>query len=178
VREQQHQRERKAMRDAFQRESVLALQSAVTDLIGSAYAELDRLLDEFRETAEWNARQWETPTAVGWSTALLRLESSRARVFDEEMRSLADELRTIAGKSVWAKDLESAKEASRHLEPLLGRFNVAVTAVLPNLYRSTTARSLRYDQVHSIRHERMARAKGVALAHRFAAQQLSDLIAA
>src|SRR4051812_41767975 len=83
VREQQYQRERKAVRDAFQRESVLALQSAVTDLIGAAYAELDRLLDEFRETGEWKARQWETPTAVGWSTALLRLESSRARVFDE-----------------------------------------------------------------------------------------------
>ncbi|WP_030435706.1 hypothetical protein [Actinoplanes subtropicus] len=134
VREQQHQRERKAMRDAFQRESVLALQSAATDLIGAAYAELDRLLDEFRETGEWHARQWETPTATGWSTALLRLESSRARVFDEKMRSLADELRTVAGKSVWAKDLESAKEASRHIEPLLGRFNAAVNAILPSLY--------------------------------------------
>lgn len=134
VREQQYQRERKAVRDAFQRERVLALQSAVTDLIGAAHMELDRLLDEFRETREWNARQWETPTAVGWSTALLSLESSRARVFDEEIRSLADELRTIAGKSVWAKDLESAKETSRHLEPLLGHFNTAVTAILPNLY--------------------------------------------
>jgi hypothetical protein len=112
VREQQYQRERKAVRDAFQRESVLALQSAVTDLIGAAYAELDRLLDEFRETGEWKARQWETPTAVGWSTALLRLESSRARVFDEEMRVLAEELRTVAGNAVWAKDLESAKEES------------------------------------------------------------------
>jgi hypothetical protein len=134
VREQQYQRERKANRDAFQRESVLALQSAVTDLIGAAYAELDRLLDEFREAGRWNARQWETPTAVGWSTALLSLESSRARIFDEEMRSLADQVRTAAGESVWAKDLESAKAASRHLEPLLGRFNAAVNAALPNLY--------------------------------------------
>jgi hypothetical protein len=134
VREQQYQRERKAVRDAFQRESVLALQSAVTDLIGAAYAELDRLLDEFRETGEWKARQWETPTAVGWSTALLRLESSRARVFDEEMRVLAEELRTVAGNAVWAKDLESAKEESQPLEPLLGRFNAAVTGILPNLY--------------------------------------------
>jgi hypothetical protein len=134
VREQQYQRERKAVRDAFQRESVLALQSAVTDLIGAAYAELDRLLDEFRETGEWKARQWGTPTAVGWSTALLRLESSRARVFGEEMRVLAEELSTAAGKAVWAKDLESAKEASRPLEPLLGRFNATVTGILPNLY--------------------------------------------
>src|SRR5262245_21108674 len=43
VREQQYQRERKALRDTFQRESILAVQSAVTALIGAAYAELDRL---------------------------------------------------------------------------------------------------------------------------------------
>jgi len=116
------------------RESVLSLQTAVAELIAAAYAELDRLLAEFRETGRWTGRQWETPTAVGWSTALLRLESSRARVFDEELRSLADELRTVAGDSVWAEDLESAKESSRRIEPLLGRFNAAVNAILPNLY--------------------------------------------
>jgi hypothetical protein len=126
--------DRGALRDAFQRESVLALQSAVTDLIEAAYAELDRTLAEFRETGQWKAREWETPTAVGWSAALLRLESSRARVFDEEMRSLADELRSVAGKAVWAKDLESAKDASRPIEPLLVRFNATVTALLPSLY--------------------------------------------
>jgi hypothetical protein len=75
-----------------------------------------------------------TPTAAGWSTALLSLESSRARVFDEEIRSLADQLRTVAGESVWAPDLEAAKEASRKLEPLLGRLNAAVNAALPALY--------------------------------------------
>lgn len=53
---------------------------------------------------------------------------------DEGMRSLADELRTVAGEAVWAKDLESAKQASRRLEPLLGRFNATVTALLPDLY--------------------------------------------
>ncbi|GAA3240507.1 hypothetical protein ACFO1B_08710 [Dactylosporangium siamense] len=134
VREQQHQRERKALRDTFQRDSILALQSAVTELIRAAYAELDRLLDELRRTGEWKARQWETPTATGWSTALLSLESSRARIFDDEIRSLADDLRTIAGESVWARDVETAKEASRKLEPLLGRFNATINRALPALY--------------------------------------------
>ncbi len=134
VREQQHERDRKAARDTFQRDSILALQSAVTDLIEAAYAELDRLLAESRRTGEWSARQWETPTAAGWSTALLSLESSRARVFDDEIRSLADELRTTAGESVWAVDLDTAREASQKIEPLLGRFNAAVTAILPALY--------------------------------------------
>ena len=48
--ERQHERQRKSSHDTFQRESILALQSAVTDLIKAAYEELDRVLTEFRQT--------------------------------------------------------------------------------------------------------------------------------
>jgi hypothetical protein len=112
----------------------LALQSAVSETIKAAYDELDRLLAEYRQTGEWHARQWETPTAVGWSAAVLSLESARARVFTEELRSLADELRTVAGDSVWAQSLELAKESSRRLEPLQAQFHEVVTRILPSLY--------------------------------------------
>lgn len=132
--ERQHELERKLTYNTFQRESILSLQSAITDLINAAYTELDRILAEFGRTGQWNARQWETPTAVGWSEALLRLESSRARVFDEAIRSLAMEVKVAAGNSVWAQDLTSAKETSRHIEPLLNRFNSAVNKTLPTLY--------------------------------------------
>jgi hypothetical protein len=132
--ERQHERQRKSSHDPFQRESILALQSAVADLIKAAYEELDRVLTEFRQTGQWSGRQWETPTAVGWSAAILALESSRARVFDQELRSLAGELKTVAGNSVWAQDLESAKEISQRIEPRLDRFHAAVTRILPTLY--------------------------------------------
>jgi hypothetical protein len=131
---QQHERERKSAHDTFQRESILALQTAVTDLVKAAYEETDRLLAEFKRTGQWNTRQWETPTATGWSAAILTLESSRARVFDEELRNLAGELRTAAGNCVWADDLDSAKEASRPIEQLLRRFHAGVTKILPTLY--------------------------------------------
>jgi hypothetical protein len=80
------------------------------------------------------ARQWETPTATGWSNAVLKVETSRARVFDDEIRSLATELRTLAGDSVWAKSLESAKETSRRLEQLQIQFHDAAARALPSLY--------------------------------------------
>jgi hypothetical protein len=134
VLERQHQRERKSSHDTFQRESILALQSAVTDLIKAVYEELDRVLAEFRQTGQWSGRRWETPTAVGWSAAILSLESSRARVFDEELRALAGELKTVAGNAVWAQDVKSAKEFSQPIEPLLDRFHRAVTRILPTLY--------------------------------------------
>jgi len=134
MRDRQYERDRKAAREAFQRESTLALQSAVTDMIEAVYAELDRVLVEFQQGGQWPAREWKTPTAVGWSVAVLRLESSRARVFDDELRSLAAELRNVAGDSIWAESLESARQFSERLEPLQVRFNEVVGRVLPALY--------------------------------------------
>ncbi len=132
--DQQYERDRKNASEIFQRDSILALQSAVMDLIGAVYAELDRVLAEFQQTGKWPARQRETPTATGWSAAVLRLESSRARVFNEELRSLAAELRTVAGDSVWAKSLESAMQHDQKLEPLHIRFNDVVARTLPSMY--------------------------------------------
>ncbi|WP_445282080.1 hypothetical protein [Streptomyces sp. DSM 118148] len=134
ARDLQFDRDRKAARDAFQRDSVLSLQTAVTDLVKAAYGEMDRLLVELHETGEWSARVWETPTADGWSAAMLSLEVAQARVFDDEMRALAMELRSVAGESVWAEDLEGCKRASRRLESLQVQFHEAVARVLPTLY--------------------------------------------
>jgi len=134
LRDEQYARVRTSARDTFQRDSILALQAATSDLICAAYQELDRVVGEFKQTGTWPARQWETPTAVGWSDALLRLEQARARVFDDEIRSLAGDVRTTAGDSIWAGSLATAKEHSRKLEPLQAQLNSAVTRALPSLY--------------------------------------------
>jgi hypothetical protein len=113
---------------------ILALQTAISDLIRAAYQEQDRVLAEFRQTGTWPARQWETPTATGWSDALLRLEQASARVFDDRLRSLATELRELAGDSIWAASLDTAKQYGEGIEPLQVQFNKAVTGILPSLY--------------------------------------------
>ncbi|MFC3434471.1 hypothetical protein [Nocardia seriolae] len=129
-----HERERRTAHDVFQRDSIVALQSAISDLIAAAYAELDRMITEYGRTETWPARRWETPTAVGWSETILRLESSRARVFDDDLRSLADRIRISAGDAVWATNLEEAKAAGEPLEPLNRSFNDRVGTVLPPLF--------------------------------------------
>ena len=98
----QHQREqdRKNQRDTFQRQSLLALQDAVSDLIKNVYNEQDRILAEMRQTNQWPTRQWETPTATGWENANLRLHASRARVFEEALREVADEIQAMAAKCI------------------------------------------------------------------------------
>ncbi|TDT97308.1 hypothetical protein EDD99_5426 [Streptomyces sp. 846.5] len=50
ARDEQFGRDRQASRDAFQHESVLALQTAVTDVIKAAYDEMDRLLAQLDRT--------------------------------------------------------------------------------------------------------------------------------
>src|SRR5262245_42908007 len=94
TREQQHARQQREARDAFQRESILGLQAAISAVIEAAYTELDRLLKEHKDTCQRHARQWETPTATGWSSAILSLETVRARVFDDDLRTLAEQVRT------------------------------------------------------------------------------------
>jgi hypothetical protein len=133
TRDEQYERDRKAARDTFQRDSILALQTAISDLIRAVYQELDRILAEFSQTRNWPARQWETPTATGWSDALPWLELSRARVFDGQLRSLATELRTVAGESIWSGSHAAAKQLSQGIEPLQTRFNQAMTNLLPPL---------------------------------------------
>lgn len=72
----QHQREqdRKDQRNTFQRQSLLALQDAVSDLVKAVFNEQDRMLEKMERTGEWPAREWETPTATGWVDAELRLQ--------------------------------------------------------------------------------------------------------
>jgi hypothetical protein len=134
LRDRQYERDRKTARDVFQRDSILALQTSVTSLISAAYDELDRLLVLFRDTGTWEARTWDTPTAKEWTATLLSLENARARVFDDDLRMIAVELREQAGKSIWAESRESAEEYSKPLEALNGRFNDAVRRALPPLY--------------------------------------------
>jgi hypothetical protein len=134
ARDEQYERDRKAARDTFQRDSILALQSAISDLIRAAYQELDRVLAELKQTGDWATRTWETPTATGWSDAVLRLELAQARVFDDRLRFLAAELRDLAGKSIWAKNFAASKRHSRQMEPVYLQFNEVITNILPSLY--------------------------------------------
>ena len=134
ARDEQYERDRKAARDTFQRDNILALQSAISDLIRAAYQELDRVLAELKQTGDWATRTWETPTATGWSDAVLRLELAQARVFDDRLRSLAGELRDLAGKSIWANSPAASKRHSRQMEPVYLQFNEVITNILPSLY--------------------------------------------
>ena len=139
----QHQREqdRKDQRDIFQRESLLALQEAVSDLIKAVYNEQDRMLEEMRQPSRWPSRpgrwpsrQWETPTATGWEDANLRLQASRARVFEKALRDTARDIRDEARECIYVNSLDKAKELNDKLRGQYTHFNELIANVLPELY--------------------------------------------
>jgi hypothetical protein len=134
AREHQREQDRKDQHDTFQRESLLTLQDAVSDLIKAVYTELDRMLKELQQTSKWPARQWETLTATGWEDAELRLQVSCARVFDEEIRSLSRGILGVAMKIIWAGSLDDAKHLNAQLDQLHERFNGLVANAFPRLY--------------------------------------------
>ncbi|MFJ8719592.1 hypothetical protein ACIRD9_41695 [Streptomyces violaceus] len=134
IRDEQYERDRQAARDAFQRESTLALQTAVSNLFKAVYEELDRMLAELHESGSWPTRQWETPTAKGWSEAVLQLQLSAARVHDEGLRELAKEIQRVAGDAIWAPDLATSRRHCERLEPLHVRFNETANRIFASLF--------------------------------------------
>jgi hypothetical protein len=135
ARDDQRRREREDQRNIFQRETLLALQSAVSDLVKSVYDEQDRMLVEMEQTSRWPVRRWETPTAAGWADAEMRLEMLRVRVFDEEISELAGQVRAASKKSVWAEYIGDVKQSNQLLEYLFEDFNDKVGRALPKLYQ-------------------------------------------
>ncbi|WP_433200927.1 hypothetical protein ACQP00_29640 [Dactylosporangium sp. CS-047395] len=133
AREHERAEASRARRDGFQRDSITALQDAVADMIKAVYDEQDRQLELMGSTSDWPARQWETPTAFGWSGAEIRLQVARARVYDDELRTLARETRATARECVWAATLEEAKQANTRLDGLYERFNDRVAQALRQL---------------------------------------------
>lgn len=134
ARKHQRQQDQEDRRNTFQRQSLLAMQDAVSDLLKAVFNEQDRMLEEMQRTGRWPARQWETPTATGWEDAELRLQVFRARVFDEKLRSLAHEVRMAAEKSVWASSFDEAKDLAPRLQKGNELFNDLVAKTLPELY--------------------------------------------
>ena len=134
ARDAQSARERREKRDGFQRESLLALQQAVADLVRSVYDEQDRMLVVLDESGRWPVRTWETVTAKGWSDAEHRLELLSARVFDAHVTDLAAAIRENGRNSVWAQTTSDAKASNVALQGLVKDFNSRVRMLLPGLY--------------------------------------------
>jgi hypothetical protein len=121
--------------DIFQRATVLALQSAVSDLVKSVYGEQDRMLVAMERTNRWPVRLLGKIHRCWLGGRRDAAWVLRVRVFDEEISELAGRVRAASKKSVWAKHIDDAKQSNQLLEKLFEDFNEKVGKVLPKLYQ-------------------------------------------
>jgi hypothetical protein len=104
--------------------------------VKSVYDEQDQMVTELAVTSQRPARKWTTPTAKGWTDAVMRLVASQARVFDEELTRLSKRIRSASKRAVWAPTAAEAQEADDELEEVFDAFNDRAAAILPSLYRA------------------------------------------
>ena len=81
------------------------------------------------------SRTWLTPTATGWQSVELRVETMAARVFDDDLRSISAAICTASRDAVWASSAEDSEHAGGEMKALNRRFNLRLSSVLPDLYR-------------------------------------------
>ena len=68
ARQGQREQNRSDRSDACQRENLLALQEAASDMIKAVFNEQDRQLGEWEQTCKWPARTWERRLlSAGWT---------------------------------------------------------------------------------------------------------------
>jgi hypothetical protein len=134
ARQAQREQDQTDQRNIFERQSLLALQDAVSGLIKAVYREQDRMLEEMRQTGRWTARQWETPTTTAWEDANLQLQVSRTRVFEEALRDTARDIRDVSRECIYAVSLDEAKQFNMQLRQLYEQFNKLIAEALPKRY--------------------------------------------
>lgn len=64
----------------------------------------------------------------------LRLQASRARVFEKALRDTARDIRDKTRECIYASSLDKAKELNDKLRKQYAHFNDLVANVLPELY--------------------------------------------
>jgi hypothetical protein len=125
---------RKDARDAFQRDTILALQDAVADLV--------RMVIDLHGEAvniEEKTGHWPPPTRIGelpasFDEQFATVQGLRARVFDDALRRLVAELASSALGALHAADREGAARLMAGLSETNEQLQERVHALLKELF--------------------------------------------
>jgi hypothetical protein len=134
ARQLEREQKRKDVVDAFQRETLLALQDATMDLRIAATRFLDRKVATWKSTGEWPATGYGESMPDDWIEADLRVLKLAVRVFDDDLQRLAIEYRSHALATAEAPEEAKAYESAVACGELLPRIHTRVGALLPRVF--------------------------------------------
>jgi hypothetical protein len=123
------EQERRDRRDAFQRETLLAVQDAISAMGKSVLHELSRRQFDERSSGTWhvsNESEWDDPPRT-----VMLLE---ARIFDDELRKLVADCRGWSVEALLAESSEDMEKRQAVAAKFARLAHKRVGAILPGLY--------------------------------------------
>jgi hypothetical protein len=134
ARQEFREQERRDRRDTFQRETLLAVQDAVTDLWKATIAIYDRSVGETRGGGSWPQRPDPVALPNEWIEVDGRLGVLAARVFDSQLSTLLIDLRTQSLRAVTAAAQDEAFKKVGEQGSLTWKVNGRIGDLLPELF--------------------------------------------
>jgi len=128
------EQERKDRRDAFQRETLLALQDAVEDIREITYREYGRRLAIWKHDRRWPSRPPGEPLPKDWSDADARANKLWARVLDVDLASMVQDFCHTAGLAVTAQTQDRAFDEVNYVSELAHQVNGRIGVLLDDLF--------------------------------------------
>jgi hypothetical protein len=122
ARQAEREEVRKAVREAFQREAVLALQDAIEDMWTVYLRSQSEKREAESQQGEW-IRRTGTDHPPGFAEASRRIYGLSARVFDDELRDLANNTRVELGLALFAESERLERHNSKTANDLLFRMH-------------------------------------------------------
>jgi hypothetical protein len=135
-RAQQAEREqrRKDVRDAFQRESMMALQEAIEEHRSATVLEFDPLLRRNRDSDSEQERVKVQRLSERWFEKDVSVKKLWARVFDAELRGLVKDFRGACFATVNSEEVAEIFKQMNHANELARQVHDRIAVLLPELY--------------------------------------------
>jgi hypothetical protein len=123
-------------RRVFQRDTILAIQDGVADLLRIVVYLYDEAVNAEEKTGHWPAPGRFDELPASFDEHFACVQGLRARVFDEELRRLVAELATFTLKAVHAGDRESAARLMVVLKDINKQVQERIHGLLKELFQT------------------------------------------
>jgi hypothetical protein len=133
ARESIREQEREDRRDAFERETLLALQDAIIETRQAVFRDFDRRMAVLAEKGSWPVRSPGVLLPSDWAEADERVIRLHARVFDDELQMLIEHFRDVSARALTAQEQSAVEgwmtQMSTRLEEINARIGVLLARV-------------------------------------------------
>jgi hypothetical protein len=124
------------VRDAFQRETLVALQDANVDFRRATIAEYHQRLEVAEKSRSWIPLSQGDHIADPWRDQGLMVKKLWARVFDPELTAAVESFRLACWEAIYASDKDEATERLNHAIAQSLVVEEHIARLLPELYRT------------------------------------------